>query len=109
MKILQGNIHDRCGMCQRTAGYIIHSHIDHVLDILSCHITGALRQRSSSDQLDRFLHLIRCHIIQHDNIRTRLARFLNLLQCLHLDLNLVYKGCILFRHPDCLCNTSDRL
>lgn len=98
MKVFHGNVKDWCRVCQSSAGNKINTDLTDLLNIFFCNITRAFGLCSAIDQLNCLFHHFRCHIIQHDDIRTSFYSLFYLFQCLYFNLNLSDKRCIRFCH-----------
>lgn len=68
-------------------GNKIHARQCDVADGLEIHSTARLRQRASSDDLDRRAQLPVAHVVQQDDVRPRIGCLRRLLQRVGLNLD----------------------
>ena len=94
MEIFQADIQNRCGMGQRTAGYIIYPKRCDGFDIFDCHIAGAFGFCSAVNDADGLRHFRRAHVIQHDDICAGFDCFSYHIQSFRFDLDFADEGSI---------------
>lgn len=93
-------------MRERAAGDVVQAEPQVAAHVLGRYVAGALRLRTTCDEPDGLTHLVRFHVVEHDDVRACLHGLADLVVRLALDLDLAHEGRMGLGRQDGLTHTA---